>query len=209
VDAAVVGSGGELTAGLDADYFNVINGMWKQIFADQAGAKKAKRITITENSGASYDAQTTLGATTARDLFRDLYNKANPQIFQNGNKPVFQVTQSILNNWQDFMETTSMLYTLDRTENGSTKFSYRGIPIIERPDWDAFIKANYDNGTTLILPNRAILSDIANIPIGFQDTESLNTFKTWFENKDKAYYIDFAFKLDMKILQPQMMAVAY
>jgi hypothetical protein len=206
--AEVVGSGGYLTAGTTKTYFNMLNGMWKQIFTDQAGSALSYRYTITENAADNKLEQVTLASDTALKIFRDLYENADSRIFE-GNSPVFQVTKSIADNWESYLEDKSIIFTLDRTEKGATKFQYRGIPIIVRNDWTRTIRAYHDLGDTYYLPHRAILTDTANIPIGTSDSESLYKLDSWYERKDKTHYIDFAYKIDQKNLQEELLAVAY
>ena len=209
IAADVVANGGHLTAGTDKTFFNVINGMWKQIVTDQAlgAAAKSFYYTIAENAKATKAEQLDLVKDTALNVFRNLYNKVDSRLFE-GNTPVFQVTKSLFDNWQDFMEDKSAVFMLDRIENGSTKWAYRGIPIVVRADWDRTIRAYYDDGTAYYLPHRAILTDIANIPIGTSDTESLTTLDSWYSKDDEKHYIKFAYKIDQKNLQEELMAVA-
>lgn len=207
--AEVVGSGGYLTAGTTKTYFNMLSGMWKQIFTDQALATPLSyRYTIDENAGGDKATQLALASDRALKIFRDLYENADTRIFE-GNSPKYQVTKSIADNWRSFMEDKSLAFMLDRTEKGSTTMSYRGIPIIERKDWDRTIRTDHNLGDTYYLPHRAILTDINNIPIGTSDEQSLTTLESWYEKKDKAHYIDFAYKIDQKNLQEELLAVAY
>jgi len=206
--AEVVGSGGNLTAGTDKTYFNMLNGMWQQVETDQAGSALIHRYTISENGEASKAAQLALATGRALAMFRDMYNEIDPRAFE-GSNLVFQVTRSLFNNWQDFMEDKSQVFQLDRTEAGTTKWAYRGIPIVVRFDWDRFIKAYFDKSTTYYLPHRAILADLNNIPIGTSDEESLTNLESFYWLKDKKHYIDVAYKLDQKILQEYPVAVAY
>jgi hypothetical protein len=207
-NAKLVANGGYLTAGLDKAFFNVINGMWAQVFADDAGSRKAYRYTIDENTKGTDEEQYELAETAALLIFRNLYKNADSRIFE-GNAPVFQVTKSIFDNWQDFMENKSGAFTLDRIEKGSTTWNYRGIPIVVRADWDRNIKAFHNLGDSYYLPNRAILTDIANIPIGTSDSESLTSLNSWYSQDDEKHYIKFAYKLDQKNLQEELMAVAF
>ncbi|MDH3324963.1 MAG: hypothetical protein OEL89_04960 [Candidatus Peregrinibacteria bacterium] len=210
VNASPVGdaTGDEtLTVGIDKTYFNVLNGMWSQIFTDQAGAKLAYRYTIPENAYVTTALQTVLAADRALTTFRTLYNKIGSTAKKS--TLVFQITSSLFNNWQDFLEDKSLVFNLSRAENGATTFNYRGIPIIVRDDWDETIKTYYDNGTTLFLPHRAVLASLNNIPIGTSDTESLTSLKSFYVEKDEKHYIRFAYKIDMKILVEKEIAVAY
>jgi len=203
----VVGSGGNLTAGTTTAYFTMIDGLWAQIFADQAGDENIYRHEISENGEASKAAQSALASSAALDAFRAMYNNIDPRAFD-GNLE-FQITRSMFNNWQDYLEDKSLNFTLERAEDGSNKWNYRGIPIKVRKDWDRIIQTYFDKGDTYYLPHRAILVDKNNIPVGTSDEESLTSFDAFYDKKDKTHYIDVAFKLDVKILQEELMAVAY
>lgn len=207
--ADTVANGNYLTAGTTKTYFNMLSGMWKQIFTDQAlgAAAKSFYYTITENAKATYAEQMDLAADRALLVFRKLYEGIDSRAFE-GNAPTFQVTKSLFDNWQTYLEDTSKVFQLDRIEKGATQFSYRGIPIVVRKDWDRTIKAYYDNGASYYLPHRAILTDIANIPIGTSDTESLTALDSFYDKTLKTHYIDVAYKLDQKNLQEELMAVA-
>jgi hypothetical protein len=208
--AEVVGSGGYLTAGTTKTYFNMLDGMWKQIFTDQAGAALIHRFTIDENAEATKVAQLALATDAALKVLRDLYNNIDPRAFDDPTL-TFQVTKSLLNNWQDFLEDKSLAFTLNQieTKEGVSKWSYRGIPIQVRNDWDRMIRTYHDLGATYYLPHRAILTGLNNIPIGTSDEESLTSLDSFYDRTDKVHYIDVAFKLDMKILQEYAMACAY
>ena len=207
-DAANVSAGGVITNGIDTSYFSQFNGMWKQIFTDQAGDAKAYRHTISQNGEATLAAQMALDATTALDAMRDMYNNIDPRAFE-ASDLVMQVTRSLFNNWVNFLEDKSLVFMLDRTEKGASKFSYRGIPIEVRNDWDRDLRMYYFNGTTIDRPHRAILASKSNIPVGTSDEESMSEFDSFYDKKDKKWYMDVAYKLDMKVLEEELIAVAY
>ena len=96
-----------------------------------------------------------------------------------------------------------------RTEEGTSRDTYRGIPIIVREDWDRNIRTYFDNGTTYLDPHRMILTDINNIPIGTLSEDDLKSLDMFYEKKDKTHYIDTAMTLDAKLLEEYMIAVAY
>lgn len=200
----------QLTVGVDKTFFNMLDGMWKQIYTFQAGASAAEmyRHVISENAEATKVAQLDLAADAALLAFRAMYNKIDPRAFKSG-QLTFQITRTLFNNWQDYLEDKSIVFQLDRTETGATKFSYRGIPIIVRHDWDRNILSYFDNGTIYQLPHRAILTDLMNIPVGTSDEESMKTLKSHYDPITKKHYLDVAYKIDMKILLEFAMAVAY
>jgi hypothetical protein len=206
--AEVVGSGGYLTAGTTKTYFNMLNGMWKQIFTDQAGNAYAYRYTIDENALGSKALQLDLAADRALAMFRAMYENIDSRAFD-GNNLKFQVTKTIMDNWWAYLEDKSLNFSIAEVQDGISKMRYRGIPIIERKDWGRTITAYHNLGDTYYLPHRAILTDINNMPIGTSDEESLNSLDSFYVQKDKAHYIDFAYKIDQKNLQEVLMAVAY
>lgn len=202
------GTGDEdLTAGTNKTFFNMIDGMWKQVFTDQAGAKAIYRHTITENGEASKTAQLALASDAAIKAMRAMYENIDPRAF-NGNL-VFQMTRTMLNNWQTYLEEKSVSFTLQEIKDGTTKFTYRGIPIVVRYDWDRIIQTYKNLGTTYELPHRVVLTDLMNIPIGTSDEESMKELESHYNKTDKKHYIDVAYKIDMKILLEYAMAVAY
>lgn len=203
------GSGSEtLTAGIDAGYFTVIDGMWKQIITDGAGAQEIYRSNISENALTTKAAQLELADDTALNAMRDMYDNLAPEAFKDGNL-VYEVTRNFHSNWVKFLENKSLAFMLNRAEDGATKWDYRGIPIVIRYDWDEGIKAWHDLGTTYYLPTRAILTKLSNIPIGTSDEESMKELRSFFDYKDKQWYFDVAYRIDMKILEENKIAVAY
>jgi len=200
-----------LTSGTDKTYFNVLNGMWAQIEADAALAPNNKiyRYTISENAGANKNAQLNLAADAALNVFRALYGNIPSQAFASGNL-VIQCTRSLFNNWVDYLETQSLGFTLTRAEQGNvSRWSYRGIPIVVRYDWDVIIRTYFDTGTTYYLPHRAILADINTIPIGTSDEESLTRLDSFYDRVSKKHFIDFAYRIDCKVLDEDLIAVAF
>lgn len=202
--AANVAGGGNITAGVSTTFFSMINGLFQQIFADAT----ITRYTITENAEATKAAQLALASDRAITALRYMYNNIDPRVFE-AQGLTFQMTRSLWNNWSDFLEDKSLVFSLDRAEGGSTKQSYRGIPIIVRNDWDRGIIAYNNLGNTYLYPHRAILTPIGNIPIGTSDEESMKTLDSFYDKVTKSWYLDAAFYIDAKLLQEDMIAVAY
>jgi hypothetical protein len=207
--ATTVALGGNLTNGTTAGYFTPLDGLWKQIYTDQAlGVPLAYRYAITENTNPTYVAQSALATDVALQAMRNMYENIDARAFE-GRSLVFQLTRSLWNNWLSFMEDKSLVFQLDRTEQGATKSSYRGIPIIVRNDWDRFIRVYHDTAATWHLPHRALLTDLNNIPIGTSDEGSLANVDSQYDFITKSWYLDFAYRLDMKILLEYALASAY
>lgn len=208
--AANVSGAGVITNGVDVKYFTPIDGLFKQIFIEVT-TSASNYVAISENAGVNYAAQA-LAANKALTIFRNMHKAMDARFFQaleDGAMPQFLVTREIMQNYWDTLEEKSLNFSLAETQDGISKMSYRGIPIKVRYDWDNNIRSYQDNGTKWNLPHRAILTVKENIPIGTLSTEDLTALTSWFEQKDKANYIDFDLKLDAKHLLPYLTVAAY
>jgi hypothetical protein len=204
-----VGAGGHLTNGTTITYFTMLEGLWKQIWTAVAGGTLTARTTITANLAPTYAGQDSLADDAALTIMREMYEKIDARARLNQNL-VYQLTDSLFKNWQTFLENKSLAYTLERTEAGKAgQYTYRGIPIVVRYDWDRLIRTYFDSGAAWYLPHRAILTPLTNVPIGTSDQNDLNNLDLFYSRDDKKHYSDVAYYLDCKLLEEYMIAVAY
>jgi hypothetical protein len=203
-----VTGGGVIKDGVDVKYFNPIDGLFKQIFAE-IPTTASNYVEITANAGANYATQA-LAADTALGIFRKMFNNARfHEAIEEGAQPQLLVTRELYQNYMDQLEDKSLAFTLSETKDGVSSLSYRGIPIKVRNDWDNNIRAYQDNGAKWNLPHRAILTVKENIPVGTLSEADLTNIESWYEKKDKKNYIDFDLKLDAKHLLSYLTVAAY
>lgn len=209
-NAQNVTDGGVISDSFDVAFFNIIDGLFKQIFTEiPEGAPN--HVEIEANDGADYAGQK-LPDGEALKIFRAMHTDVDPRFFEameDGAQPEILVTRDLMQNYWDTLEDKSLNFSLAETQDGITKMTYRGIPIKVRYDWDANIRAYQDNGTKLNLPHRAIMTVKENIPVGTVSEDDLNNLESWYEKKDKKNYIDFDLKLDTKHLLDYMTVAAY
>ena len=207
----VTADGGVIKDGVDVKYFNIFEGLFKQIFAEvPVGAPNY--VEIVANDGADYAAQNNLAEDAGLMTLRKMYNAMDARFFdawQKGAQPQFLLTRQLFQNYQDHLEDKSLAFTMAEVKDGVSVMSYRGIPIKVRHDWDANIRSFQDNGTKFNLPHRAVLTVKENIPVGTLSKEDLEKIESWYEKKDKANYIDFDLNLDAKHLLPYLTVAAY
>lgn len=206
-----VSGAGVITNGVSVAFFTPFDGLWKQIFAEIT-AGSAQHVDIAENALSTYALQDALGATTAYDTLKAMYNKMDARMMEaieDGAAPEFLVTRGLAQNWEDKLESVSMAFSLTEVKDGTDRLRYRGIPIKVKNDWDSNIRSYQDNGTTWNLPHRALLTVKENIPVATVNESDLTAIESWYEKKDKANYIDFDLKLDAKFLLDYMAVVAY
>ena len=208
--AANVSGAGVIKNGIDVAYFTPINGLFKQIFAD-IPVTAANYVEISENAGASYVAQE-LTDDKALAIFRNMHNATDARFYQaiaGGAQPKLFVTRELMQNYWNTLENKSLNFSLGETQDGVSKMSYRGIPIIVRYDWDDNIRSYQDNGTKFNLPNRAILTLKENIPVATLSESDLDAVTSFYVQKDKANYMDVDMNLDTKHLLNYYTVAAY
>lgn len=208
--AANVSGSGVIKNGVDVAFFNSMDGLWKQIMVD-VPTTAPNYVAITKNAGASYALQA-LAPDSALAIFRAMFNKMDSRFYEaigQGSQPELLVTRELFQNYQDQLEDKSLNFTTVEAKDGVSGLAYRGVPIKVRYDWDNVIRAYQDNGTKYNLPNRALLTVKENIPVGTLSTEDLHNVDSFYDQKDKANYIDIDVMLDAKHLLPYLTVAAY
>lgn len=206
--------GGNIKDAATLPYFTVLNGLWKQIFTAVTG-NLSKRVTIAANITHTQ----VMAADVAITTMRSMYNQIDSRFFSKTDK-VFECTRSFYDNYVDTLESKSLAFSLAETVDGVSPLKYRGIPIVVRFDWDtniaAYLKGDVTVGgaspatvTLPYFPHRCILTTLSNIPIGTSDTESFTEFSSNYDVVTKKWYMDVAFKLDVKLLEEHLLVAAY
>lgn len=197
--------GGVFTAGSDLDLYNVIDGLWKQIFAE---ATAVNRVTITENAGANYAAQA-LPADKALAYLTSVVNTADERLLADPTAEIL-VTRSIADNYRNTLRTKTIgAGFIEVTENGRPELYFDGYKLKIMYEWDRFITASQNNGVKKNLPHRIVFTTPANIPVGTLSEEDLKTLTSFYYEYGKTNVIDVAFSLDAKLLEDHMIVSAF
>lgn len=206
--ADTVANAGVLTNGTDKTYFNAFNGLFKQIFGE-VGSGDSNYVSISKNAGASYALQA-LASGDAIATLKAMYNAADSRLIDSG-AAKFYVTRSIWDGYLNDLESVqnSGAGNTMINENGQVSLTYRGIPVVKMDIWDRVIKAYEDNGTTLNLPHRAVLTTPANIPVGTLASDDFGTLEAFYDMYHKVNVIDGVYTLDAKHLETYMTVAAY
>ncbi len=201
-------SGGtnEITDGVDVDDYNMIDGLWKQLIAITV-ADADRLVTISENSEANYADQLALGATTAKDVYKNLIVNAHPKLKKASDKKIIS-TMTLLENYADYLESQDLDASYVRLESGFTSLKRRGVTVIGWEFWDDTIQADFDNGTTYLMPHRAVLTTAKNLLVGLDDSAALQDLEIWYEKKDEKNNFRGKYKIDAKVAVDYMVQVA-
>lgn len=206
--SANISSGGVVKNGVSLTDYTQIDGLWKQLYAIVA-ADASKRITITENAGASYVAQDTwASATAAKDYFRKLQTSADFRL-QGATDKVILASQSMVNQYADYLEGLAVPDSYSRIENGYTIIKRNGIDIIGLNFWDRTIRSDFDNGTKWDKPHRAVLTTKSNLQIGLDSKQALGDFNIFYDQMTETSNFKGGFKMDAKVVENYMVQVAY
>ena len=214
-DAALVtdSPAGHVTAGTDIDFFNPIDGLWKQLF--EIVAANTDRYTNTlqsKNGQASYTLQAFNSTDTTNKVaistFEGLKYNADFRLRGQSNL-VFMVTQSVFDQYAKELRSQNLDTSFERIEGGYNSLMFEGVPIVALDFMDRNIRENFDNGTKYYLPHRAILTTRDNLPIGTENESNFSEIDVFYDKKEKQQYVDFAFNIDAKVLEDYMVQVAY
>ena len=203
-----VEDGGLVSDDLDIKFFNSFNGLFKQ-FLSNADLMATKRVTITENAGATYALQA-LPEGKGRDYLRQVYRKADQRLRAHPNSQ-FYVTQEIWDSYLDWLEDVENkgAGNITTTTDGKTLLKYRGKEVIVMGVWDRTIQEYYDNGTKWDKPNRIVFSTASNLPIATLSKSDFSTLDAFYDKYQKLNVIDGAYSIDSKILEDYMVVMAF
>ena len=207
---------GVITNTTDLAFFNKIDGLWKQLFV--IGAANADRVTevtdgiTAKNAEATYALQAFDATdTTNRIVMKTLENmgyEADSRLMEQEGL-VYIATKTVYDQYQKELKAANIAYTTERLENGMTQLICGGITIVRYEFWDRMIKAHFNNGTKYYIPHRVILANPDNLQIGTEDESTLSDYKVWFSEDDDTVYIKFQFEIDAKVVEDEMVQMAY
>lgn len=202
---------GVLLAGIDVDYFNIIDGYFKQLI-DIATTDTNRRVTISRNSQSTYANQRfqTADVTNkvATKFYADLLTTADYRLQGDSSKFILS-TMSLVNQYIDELEQSSVSESFIKIENGMTIVKRRGVTIIGFEFWDRYIQTYFNDGTKWYLPHRAVLMTKDNFRIGFEDESALTSLNVFFDQYHRVNVYEFEGMIDVKIVEDYKVQVGY
>jgi hypothetical protein len=202
---------GVITNGVSLGDYNIIDGMWKQLFAI-ASADTARRVTIAANAEATtslqYSVLNASNGVAAKNVFNSLVNTADYRLKGAADKVIVS-TQSLVDAYANYLESQGNDASFVRIEGGFSTLRYRNQEIIGFDFWDRTIQADFNNGTKLFLPHRAIMTTKSNLAVGFDASSGVSDFKVFYDDMTETNNFKGAYKVDAKVLEDYMVQVAY
>lgn len=205
-----VADGGVLADSESVGDYNQLDGFWKQIFAGVT-AGTIERVEIDKNAEVTEAAQLALGATDAYDTYKAMINAADSRL-RGAKDKVFLVTETLFQNRIDEKEskTSGIESMVKRQDQFYSDDVYRSIPIISMDTvWDLYLQADFNDGTAIDLPHRAVLTTVSNLVAGFDSAGGVEDFRTYFDEETETVNFKGLYKYDVKLMQEFMIVAAY
>lgn len=205
---------GNLKDGVDAEYFNLIDGIWKQLF-EAVTAGKTTRVVVDANTktsvAAQYEAMRQPGAATG--VLNDLIINT-PMKLRTMADRVFIVTQAFADMLNLDIQSNNKGSELqwESIFAGIQKTSYQGITLIAVPQFDEIIQdylKNTTNANAYDKPFRVIYGAKGNFRAGTKSSETIADLKVTFDNVRNKNYLYAADTLGALVLAEEYAAVAY
>lgn len=209
---------GVITPGVNTKYFNVINGIWKQLY-DIVASDSDRRVTISRNSQSTWaDQQFTSADTTnlvvTNDVLAELKYNADIRL-RNADDQIMLVTQTIFDQYAKELRSRDLDQSFIRIEGGYNALEFEGIQVVAMNVWDRLI-GDYFKSTAnadptyfkLDQPHRAIYTTRDNLLVTLDAVDGLDV-DNWYDNKEMRTYFDVLFRIDALVKEDYMVQVAY
>lgn len=204
-----VNEGGYITEDVDPEYFDIIDGLFKQLRGLVAD-DNTRGVTITANGKTSKaDQMGEMTPDSAYSLLSTMWYKAPIKLRQMKadtnveNRPKFLVTQSIADAYEQYLIGKGIDRTYVNLVEGVQVLSFLGVPVVPMAIWDEMIQAYNDLGDTYFKPHRALLTTKSVLAVGTPNGErEFGEFDIWYDKTSRKNYILLKDKLDAKIANP-------
>ena len=201
---------GYITDGVDLDYVNMIDGLWKRARTIIA-TTPAQRVTIAANAEITTAAQNAaftkaLALQYANSIYFDAPLEMQAKMLADGFEVKCTVAffNKLIQNFQSY-ELESMKSNL---ENGLFSIKVNGIAFVPVKEWDEMINEFENLGNSKRDPFRAIAYQKTNALVGVPSTTTWGVFRSMFSEETDMMYIKIRDKIDALFLHDNMVMVA-
>ena len=198
IDAANVSDGGQITNGIDTEYFDLLDGFFKQLQV-AVTSHTSLLVSIEANSKTSKSAQMEISGDDAVAILEKMYFSAPIEMRSSGNMR-FLVTQSVADGYTKYLQGKNLESTYKNTVDGLPSLKYQGIDVIPMPLWDKMIQSYFNLGNTYYKPHRAVLIEQANLAIGLPTEQEFEGVDVWYDKTDRNNYMMATDEIDAELL---------
>lgn len=193
----------------DADW-NQFDGLISLFLDNSAGIGADCFVNADSTSFETSDALATDGA---KGLMKQLYEAADPTLLAMADKK-FYVTKTVYDNLLDTYEDLNSSAGLLRMINGSMELTFRGIPVVQVPEWDLHLadstNPHYTGSGLGIGSNLIVFTSPQNLVIGTDVSSPSSEFKIRYaDNDEETMKITSKFKLGAQYVHDKLVCLAY
>lgn len=204
-----VNEGGYITEDVDPEYFDIIDGLFKQLRGLVAEDNKRGETIAANSQTSKADQMAYMTPERAYNLLSTMWYKAPIKLRRMKadtnveKRPKFLVTQSIADAYEKYLIGKGIDRTFVNLVEGVQVLSFLGIPVVPMAIWDEMIQAYNDLGDTYFKPHRALLTTKPVLAVGTPNGErAYGEFDIWYDKTSRKNYILLKDKLDAKIASP-------
>lgn len=120
---------------------------------------------------------TTLKADAGKAILKGMYDKMTPELRERMAEARYVVSGSIMDAYITDLEADGTEAAHMKVIDGVRSISFRGIPVIERRDWDVHIAADFGG----VRPHRAMLILPENMVVGTDGANDATNAEMWYD----------------------------
>lgn len=148
---------------------------------------------------------TTLKSSAGKAILKALYDQMPPELRERMAEARYIVTGSVMDAYITDLEADGTEAAHMKIINGVRSISYRGIPVIERRDWDVHIAADFSN----VRPHRALLVLPENLVVGTDDENDVLMAEMWYDQNTQENKFRVEYKAGTQYVHPEYIVAAY
>ena len=210
-----VNGGGIITEDVDTEYFDIIDGLFKQLRGYVAEDNKRGYV-ISANAKTSKEAQmSNMTPDAAYGILSGMWYKAPIKLrnlkadTNQDNRPKFLVTQTIADAYEQYLTGKGIAPTYVNLVEGVQVLAFLGIPVVPMPIWDEMIQSFNDLGSTYFKPHRAVLTNKPVLAVGSPTQGQLfGELKIWYNVDEEKTKMRMKDKIDAEIANPDLFIYA-
>ena len=186
-DAANVASSGDIKDGVDVKYFNLFDGLFKQM-----------EVQTTANSAQHVDFAGITKANVQEKLAALVYGAAL-ELRQKADAYIL-VSQAVYDLYEQSLAGVNLETMYRNLVDGQKTLTFNGIPVIAMPMWDVIIGAYLPKASK----NIAVYSHKDVLVVGVDDEQTFGQIETNYDIKSRKVLISAGGRLDAKIAAPKL-----
>jgi hypothetical protein len=198
---------GNLTPGVDKNFFNVFNGFFKQ-FAAIYAANPLQLNAMPGNTQATYALQQSVATPLLTyNAVNALIDNAIPELAAQSDR-ILIVTKSVMDRLRRQLQALGTAFQDYKLMiNGLEFATWDGIKILALPLWDQMIRAYENNGTKWNDPHRVIYTTTSNLLVGLACNSLFENVNTFYDPRSRYNRIEAVDAFDVKIIDDRLLMV--